>query len=78
MKMIKGFFILHEVRSDGIVLAMPRRRITGVVGESEDLKVNHTDQPLKPDYETVQFFRPFFNPFFFIPFFLLFGLRRRF
>jgi hypothetical protein len=70
--------ILHEVRPDGIVLAMPRGRMTGVVGESEDLKVNYTDHPLKPEYETVQFFRPFFNPFFFfLPFFLLFALRRR-
>jgi hypothetical protein len=70
--------ILHEVRPDGIVLAMPRGRMTAVNGASEDLKADDTDQPLKPDYETVQFFRPFFNPFFFIPFFLLFSLRRRF
>lgn len=71
--------ILHAVRPDGIVLAMPRSGAVIAVGRADDLKLNHADVGMSTDFEHVQFFRPFFNPFFFfIPFFLLFALRRRF
>lgn len=70
--------VLHSVRPDGIVLAMPRGNVVGVAGDAkEELKTNYADHPSQQNYENVQFFRPFFNPFFFfIPFFLLFSLRR--
>ncbi len=71
--------ILHEVRPDGIVLAVPRNQAVGVSGDVEDISVDYADNPKEQDFEHVQFFRPFFNPFFFFfPFFLLFALRRRF
>lgn len=72
--------ILHQVRPDGIVLAMPRGGVGRIAyGHEEDLRLEHAIGGTKTDVEQVQFFRPFFNPlFFFIPFFLLFALRRRF
>ncbi len=71
--------ILHQVRQDGIVLAMPRGGATRMAsGSGEELRIEQAVGGTSADVEQVQFFRPFFNPFFFfIPFFLLFALRRR-
>lgn len=68
--------ILHQVRPDGIVLAMPRGTMASYASD-QDLQIQHAADPEAMDLQHVQFF-PFFNPFFFfIPFFLLFALRRR-
>jgi hypothetical protein len=66
--------ILHQVRPDGIILAIPRggaARYAG--GNGEELRVEHALGGTSADVDQVQFFRRrFFNPFFFfIPFFLL-------
>lgn len=68
--------ILHEVRQDGIVLAMPRGPVGFVSGQDNELRLNHADKGVIQDVEHVQFFRRrFFNPFFFFfPFFTLFAL----
>jgi hypothetical protein len=63
--------ILHRVRPDGIILAMPRgeaARFAG--GYGEELKVDHAVGGTRADAQQVRFF-PFFPFFFFIPFFLL-------
>ena len=71
--------ILHQVRPDGIVLAMQQGGAGGMVnGSAGEFRVEHAAGGTSTDMEQVQFFRPFRNPFFFfIPFFLLFLLRRR-
>lgn len=72
--------ILHQVRPDGIVLAMPRGTVASYPsGNGQDMRVEYAAGGEPTDVQQVQFFIPFFNPFlFFIPFFLLFALRRRF
>jgi hypothetical protein len=63
--------ILHHVRPDGIILAIPRggaARYAG--GYGEELKVEHAVGGMRADADQVRFF-PFF---FFIPFFLLSSL----
>jgi hypothetical protein len=71
--------ILHQVRPDGIVLAIPRSGVSRMASSREiELRVEHAIGGANTGVEQIQFFRPFFNPFFFfIPFFLLFALRRR-
>lgn len=72
--------ILHQVRPDGIVLAMPRATAVSYrLANQENTPVEHAAGDVTMDVLPVQFFSPFINPFFFfIPFFLLFSLRRRF
>jgi hypothetical protein len=65
--------ILHQIRSDGIVIAVPRGGGAGLASGQADGKVEHAHKPTDPKFENV--FTPFVNPFFFfLPFFTLLAL----
>jgi hypothetical protein len=67
--------ILREVRSDGIVVEMPRSIAGYANGEAEE-KIGTSDvTEAEFDHVFSPFGRPFFR--FFIPFFLLLALTRR-
>ncbi len=61
--------VLQAVRSDGIVLAIPRNHTVGASGYLFGIVIDLSDNQENTDFENVQFF---------IPFFLLFALRRHF